>query len=288
MRCRGSAPLLRGLQAAGAGVGGCVFTMDAGHTVRAHAAFIATELLAHYVMTVKVNTPTLFAALDAIDWTQIPVTHETTGSRHGRHETRTIQVTDVPATVDFPYAAQVFLIERLTVRTVYKRAKGSRRLKKTRVRHAVAALGITSLSAREAAPEPPRPSTAARPPMGIRPSVAQRNSPHGPDDLAEARHRDDGAKLTRAFWPAARLISPYSADVRAARSRGAALPIILFSSGRFTAARQVRRKRVWCSAGLARLCPNAETTVLLTAIRAASFSVVLISSYVGASGRSAP
>ncbi|HEX7599409.1 MAG TPA: transposase family protein [Polyangia bacterium] len=41
-------PLLRGLA-----VGGCVLTMDAGHTVRAHARFIVAELMAHYVMIVK-------------------------------------------------------------------------------------------------------------------------------------------------------------------------------------------------------------------------------------------
>jgi predicted transposase YbfD/YdcC len=143
-------PLLRDLAAAGEGIGGCVITMDAGHTVRAHAEFIVTEPLAHYVMTVKGNTPTLFAALDAIDWTQVPITHTSTDNRRGRDEKRTIQVTDVPEGVDFPYAAQVFLIERSCVRTVYKKVKGSRGRKKTKVRHVVAALGITSLSAREA------------------------------------------------------------------------------------------------------------------------------------------
>jgi hypothetical protein len=43
-------PLLRGLE-----IAGCVLTMDAAHTVRAHAAFICEELLAHYVMIVKEN-----------------------------------------------------------------------------------------------------------------------------------------------------------------------------------------------------------------------------------------
>jgi predicted transposase YbfD/YdcC len=146
-------PMLRALAASGEGVGGCVFTMDAGHTVRKHAVFIVTEMLAHYVMTVKGNTPTLYAALDAIDWKQIPIAHKSTDNRRGRDEVRTIQVTDLPEGVDFPYAAQVFLIERLTVRTVYKKVKGSRGRKKTKVRHAVAVLGITSLSAREAAGE---------------------------------------------------------------------------------------------------------------------------------------
>ena len=55
-------PLLRGLP-----VGGWVFTMDAGHTVRAHATFITEELLAHYVMTVKENTPGLSPA--STPWT---------------------------------------------------------------------------------------------------------------------------------------------------------------------------------------------------------------------------
>ena len=52
----------------------------------------------------------------------------------------------------FPHAAQVFLIERYTTRTVRKHVKGSRKRKKVQVRTAVAVLGVTSLSAREAAP----------------------------------------------------------------------------------------------------------------------------------------
>jgi len=141
-------PLLRGLA-----VGGCVLTMDAGHTVRAHARFIVAELLAHYVMIVKGNTPRLFAALDGIDWAGVPIAHTQIDTRHGRWEKRTIQVTDAPAGVDFPHVVQVFLIERITVRTVYKRSKTSRKVRKTKVPHAVAVLGVTSLSSREAAPE---------------------------------------------------------------------------------------------------------------------------------------
>jgi predicted transposase YbfD/YdcC len=147
------APLLRTLAAAGEGIGGCVLSMDAGHTVRAHAELIVTELFAHYVMTIKGNTPKLFEAVNAIDWKQVPITHRSTDNRRGRAEVRTIQVCDVPGSIDFPHAAQVFLIERVCVRTVYKKVKGSRGRKKTQVRHAVAALGITSLSSREAAGE---------------------------------------------------------------------------------------------------------------------------------------
>ena len=72
---------------------------------------------------------------------------------HGRRDKRTIRVLDAPADLGFPGAAQVFLVERYTTRTIRKRRNGSRRYKKMQVRSAVAVLGVTSLSAREAAPE---------------------------------------------------------------------------------------------------------------------------------------
>jgi predicted transposase YbfD/YdcC len=140
-------PLLRGLP-----VGGWVLTMDAGHTVRAHATFITEELFAHYVMIVKENTPRLFACLDALDWASVPVAHTSVDTGHGRRERRTIRVLPVPPDLPFPHAGQVFLIERYTTRTVRKRTKGSRKYKKVQVHTAAAVLGVTSLSAREAAP----------------------------------------------------------------------------------------------------------------------------------------
>jgi predicted transposase YbfD/YdcC len=140
-------PLLRGLQ-----IPGCVLTMDAAHTVRAHAAFIVDELMAHYVMIVKENQKRLFAALDALDWKDVPVAHRTEEVGHGRREVRTIQVMKAPDGLDFPHTAQVFLIERSTVRRVRKRAKGSKKYKTVLVETAVAVLGVTSLTAREAAP----------------------------------------------------------------------------------------------------------------------------------------
>jgi len=150
----GFAPLLRGLNER-VPLAGHVITMDAGHTVRAHATFICEELLAHYVMTVKGNTPKLFAAIDALDWAAVPVSHEVTGTGHGRTEKRTIQVMDAPGHIRalLPHAAQVLLIERYVTRKVRKRKKNSRKYKTVTVSSAVAALCITSLSAREAAPE---------------------------------------------------------------------------------------------------------------------------------------
>lgn len=147
------APLLRGLAKRIGGVSGCVFTMDAAHTVRSHATLITSQLYAHYVMIVKQNTKKLHDTIDALDWANAPIAHETLDVGHGRRDKRTIRVLDAPEDLGFPGAAQVFLIERYTTRTIRKRPKGSRRYKKMQVRSAVAVLGVTSLSAREAAPE---------------------------------------------------------------------------------------------------------------------------------------
>jgi predicted transposase YbfD/YdcC len=146
--------LLRGL-AGYAGIAGCVFTLDALHTVRSHATLICGELLGHYVMTVKTNTPKLHEALDALDWDTVPVQHAARESGHGRKEKRTIQVMDAPAHIRelFPHVRQVALIERYTVRKVRKRKKNSRRHVTTEVKTAVAVFVITSMTSREAAPE---------------------------------------------------------------------------------------------------------------------------------------
>jgi predicted transposase YbfD/YdcC len=145
-------PLLRGLAQA-SDLTGWVITADAGHTVRAHARFIHDELHAHFVMTVKENTPKVFARLNALPWESTPIAHTTTETGHGRWEKRTIRVLDAPDDLDFPHVAQVFLIERTTIRTVYKRTKNSKKVKKTKVTYCVAALGMTSLTADQAGPE---------------------------------------------------------------------------------------------------------------------------------------
>jgi predicted transposase YbfD/YdcC len=60
---------------------------------------------------------------------------------------------DAPEDLEFPHAAQVFLIERYVTRTVRRRVKGSRKYKKVKVKSAVAVLGVTSLTAADATPE---------------------------------------------------------------------------------------------------------------------------------------
>jgi len=146
------APLLRGLNEYYC-LAGHVITADAGHTVRAHARLICEELLAHYVLTVKLNTPRLQAELDALDWASVPVQHATEEHGHGRRERRTIQVMDAPAHIKarFPHVRQVALIERYVTRTV--RARKGKRWVRKQVKSAIAVFIITSLDAREAAPE---------------------------------------------------------------------------------------------------------------------------------------
>ena len=145
-------PLLRQV-AATTDLTGWVLTQDAGHTNRPTAAFIVDELHAHYVMIAKGNTPKTYATLNALPWETTPIAHTTTDTGHGRRERRTIRVLDAPEDLDWPHAQQVFLIERTVERTIYKRDKKSKKLKKTRVKHCVAALGMTSMNPAQAGPE---------------------------------------------------------------------------------------------------------------------------------------
>jgi predicted transposase YbfD/YdcC len=146
------APLLRGLNEYYC-LAGQVITADAGHTVKAHARLICEELFAHYVFTVKLNTRKLWEELDALDWASVPVQHATQEKGHGRRERRTIQVMTAPEHIRnrFPHARQVALIERYVTRTV--RVKKGKRWVRKQVKSAVAVFIITSLDAREAAPQ---------------------------------------------------------------------------------------------------------------------------------------
>jgi predicted transposase YbfD/YdcC len=121
-------PLLRDVDIAGA-----LVTADALHVQKETARYLVEDKHADYLFTaVKDNQPSVFAALDALDWENTPITHTMHDRGHGRDETRTIQVLPAPDDL-FPHAAQAFLIER-TVRDPHD----------GHLRSAVAALGITS------------------------------------------------------------------------------------------------------------------------------------------------
>ncbi|MGH4025225.1 MAG: ISAs1 family transposase [Pseudonocardiaceae bacterium] len=91
---------------------GVLVSADALHTQRAHARFLVQDKNADYLLTVKDNQPTLYSQLNALPWTEVPVTHLEHDRGHGRTERRTIQVLPAPDTLTFPHAAQVFLVER--------------------------------------------------------------------------------------------------------------------------------------------------------------------------------
>jgi DDE family transposase len=85
--------------------------------------------------------PRLFAALDALPWAQTPIAASVIDRAHGRITTRTIQVMPAPEDLPFPHLNQVWLIERYV--TALDGTPSS----------AVAALGVTNLTADTTAPQ---------------------------------------------------------------------------------------------------------------------------------------
>lgn len=68
-----------------------IVTADALHTVKATAEHIH-ERGGQFVLPVKENRRSLFDALDALAWKEVPIAHRDTDNGHGRITTRTIQV----------------------------------------------------------------------------------------------------------------------------------------------------------------------------------------------------
>jgi predicted transposase YbfD/YdcC len=134
------APLLETLAAAGIDLATTVITADALHSQRSHAQYLHDHG-AEFVLTVKQNQPTLYAALDALPWADTPIAARHIDTSHGRITTRTIQTLPAPADLSFPHVNQVWLIERYVTDTA-----GTSR-------SAVAALGMTSLTTARATPE---------------------------------------------------------------------------------------------------------------------------------------
>ena len=105
------APLLAQLAATGVDLRRVVVTADALHCQRAHAQWLH-ERGAGFVFTTKLNQPTLYAALDALPWTNVEIGHREIEHARGRITTRTIQVLPAPADLPFPHVKQTWLIER--------------------------------------------------------------------------------------------------------------------------------------------------------------------------------
>lgn len=131
-------PLLEPLPLAGV-----VVTSDAMQTTRENARWLREVKQAHFLVPVLGNQPGAYAALDALDWENTPVTAATAEIARGRIETRTIRVLPVPGDLDFPYAEQALLIER------YVTVKNNGRWV---MRNCEAVLYLTSLTAGDASP----------------------------------------------------------------------------------------------------------------------------------------
>ena len=107
------APLLDRLADAGVDLAQAVITADALHTQRGHAEYLH-QRGAGFVFTCKHNQPGLYAALNALPWSQTPIAARDLDTGHGRVTTRTIQVLPAPTDLPFPHVNQVWLVERYT------------------------------------------------------------------------------------------------------------------------------------------------------------------------------
>jgi predicted transposase YbfD/YdcC len=130
-------PLLESCELAGKDVTG-----DALLTQRTLASYLS-ERQAYYHFTVKGNQPSLERDIALLfEQRETPDFVEVGPADHGRIETRRIWCsTALNAYLDFPHLAQVFLIERESIK------------KKTGKRSHEIALGITSRTAQQASPQ---------------------------------------------------------------------------------------------------------------------------------------
>lgn len=120
---------------------GAIVTADAMHAQREHARYLVAQRGAHYILTIKGNQPSLHDQLKALPWRDVPVTSDTRGRGHGRHERRTLKVTAVAAGLAFPYATQAIQIVR-------RRRPSQRKKWSTETVYA-----ITSLTPAQASPQ---------------------------------------------------------------------------------------------------------------------------------------
>lgn len=98
--------IVRRLAARPGGLTGVVVVADAKHTTRELTALV-TELGGYWVLTVKGNAPTAHTVLSGLPWPDVPIGAVSRDKGHGRRETRTIRVLQVPDHVDVTLAGAV-------------------------------------------------------------------------------------------------------------------------------------------------------------------------------------
>jgi predicted transposase YbfD/YdcC len=97
-----------------------IITADALHTQRAHADYLRGRG-AHYILIVKGNQPSLHRQLRSVPWKQVPAADTTSNKGHGRVETRTVKLIEIPAGIAFPNAALAIQITRTRRPFAHKR-----------------------------------------------------------------------------------------------------------------------------------------------------------------------
>ncbi|MFI1301609.1 ISAs1 family transposase [Streptomyces noursei] len=169
-------------------------TLDALHTQTETAKFLIEAKKAHFVMTVKANQPTLYAACRRLPWERAKTRHTEQSRAHGRLERRTLTVLTHDG-LDFPHVAQVARIYR--TRTEIATGKQTREIIHV----------ITDLTSQQAKPHHSPPPSGAlgyreQDPLRSRRSVVRGPLPH--PDRARARkhghtpqHRDEPATEER-------------------------------------------------------------------------------------------
>ena len=105
----------------GVDVRGAVITLDALHTTRNTILALRRRHGAHYLLTVKGNSPETYETLETIHWDRDATSSfsEDTQLTHGRIEDRRIQVLyPLPGLINYPQVRQIFRITR--TRTLVK------------------------------------------------------------------------------------------------------------------------------------------------------------------------
>lgn len=95
-------------------VTGAVVTLDAMHT-QTDTAKAIVEAGGDYVLTVKANQKSLYAACKRLPWREVPA-HVGVQTGRGRRTHRAVKVTAVPAWITFHAAAQIAQVRRTVTR----------------------------------------------------------------------------------------------------------------------------------------------------------------------------
>jgi hypothetical protein len=90
---------------------GAWVSADALHTQMDTARFLVQDKKAPYLLTVKLNQPTLYAGCRRLPWGKATAKYYDRTEGHGRKETRVVQVLTV-SHPDFPPARQVARVTR--------------------------------------------------------------------------------------------------------------------------------------------------------------------------------